>query len=225
MARRLRDERSRRGLTQAAAGVTIGVAQSTYAGWEAGRATPSSDHLAAVAAFLDIPVEQVRLESSDPLVVDVGGWGPLGQLIGRRREELQLTREALAHLIGVSVPTLGAWELGYRIPRAHQLKKLGDAIHTSVEELEAALPAGNQPSSGRLAGLIHRRRLALGLRLRDVAARADLNTSTLNRWTRGESTPEPASLERLAIALELPATVVLQEVERDRASAVDLVGR
>src|SRR5262245_57263872 len=60
LARKLREERSQRGITQAAAADLLGVAQPTYAGWEIGRAAPLERYYHPVADFLGMSVEEVE---------------------------------------------------------------------------------------------------------------------------------------------------------------------
>jgi transcriptional regulator with XRE-family HTH domain len=109
IARRLRDERSARGISQAEAGKQLGVAQATYAGWEIGRAVPDSRFLRAIADFLDLTVAETSQLVSVPVRVDVTHLSAFGRLLGQRREELQLTREDLAERVGVMPRTVRAW--------------------------------------------------------------------------------------------------------------------
>src|SRR5204862_768687 len=52
LARKLRDERAQRHITQAEAAELLGVAQPTYAGWEIGRAAPLERYLTVVADYV-----------------------------------------------------------------------------------------------------------------------------------------------------------------------------
>src|SRR5690554_4748361 len=56
LARTLRDERARRGLTQAAMAALLAAPQATYAGWETGRSTPSAQYTGAIAELLGLRV-------------------------------------------------------------------------------------------------------------------------------------------------------------------------
>jgi transcriptional regulator with XRE-family HTH domain len=206
LARSLRRERVQRGLSQAQAGKVLGLPQPTYAGWEIGRALPSSGHVSDLAEFLAVSVDEVTGLMATPFVVDTTHWPPLGQLVGARREALRLTRDELARLVGVAPGTVVAWELGYRTPRAPQLRELAEAIQVDPSVLEAALPQHEPLSS--LGELIRTQQHRLGLRLRDIADRARLDESTLSRWLHGRHEPELSSLMRLAQALELPFPVV-----------------
>ena len=51
----------------------------------------------------------------------------------RRRKSL--TQEQLGDLIGVSYMTVRRWELGKTSPKTEEIKKLAEALNTSVEYL------------------------------------------------------------------------------------------
>src|SRR5207248_564781 len=140
LARQLKHERRARGITQAAVGRIMDVALPTYAGWEAGRTTPSRHFFVAIAKFLDLSEAALADLCAVPLSVDTTGWPPLGKLIGTKREELRLTRTALAEALGASPSTIAAWELGYRVPRPHQQRKLADALKVDLGVLAHLMP-------------------------------------------------------------------------------------
>jgi transcriptional regulator with XRE-family HTH domain len=208
IARRLRDERSARGISQAEAGKQLGVAQATYAGWEIGRAVPDSRFLRAIADFLDLTVAETSQLVSVPVRVDVTHLSAFGRLLGRRREELQLTREDLAERVGVMPRTVRAWELGEKTPRDHDLVGLADALDVAVDTLAAALPR-RDPALTPLGRLIRTQQRRLGLSREDLAGRAGLDVTTISRWVHGRHEPEPAKLEQLAGALEVDVDTVL----------------
>lgn len=211
LAQRLREERAARGIAQELAARLLGVAQPTYAGWEVGRAGPAAQFIPSIAAFLGEPVGHVATLIDSPFVVDTSSLSAMGKVIGGRREALRLTREALAQLLGVSVVTITAWELGHRVPRPRQLARLASALKTSVEWLESALPKPDAHLSG-LGRLVRSRQLHLGLRQGDIADRAGIDRATMSRWVRGHHVPQAGGLQRLADVLEVP----LAELE-DRA--------
>ncbi len=117
LAQRLRNERTGRGLTQAAVVKVLGVPQATYAGWETGRSTPGAHLFGTIAEFLGVVESDVATLCASPFVVDTAGWPPFGQFVGARRQELRLSRAGLAEALGVSQSTVVSWELGYRVPR------------------------------------------------------------------------------------------------------------
>jgi transcriptional regulator with XRE-family HTH domain len=208
IARRLREERSARGISQAEAGKQLGVAQATYAGWEIGRAVPDSRFLRAIADFLDLTVAATSQLVSVPVRVDVTHLSAFGRLLGQRREELQLTRDDLAERVGVMPRTVRAWELGEKTPRDHDLVGLADALDVAVDELAAALPR-RDPALTPLGRLIRTQQRRLGLSREDLAGRAGLDVTTISRWVHGRHEPEPAKLEQLAGALEVDVDIVL----------------
>jgi transcriptional regulator with XRE-family HTH domain len=202
LAQRLRQERAGRGSTQAEVVQILGVPQATYAGWETGRTTPGANLQGRVAEFLGITERDVATLCSSPFVVDTAGWPPFGQFMGSRRQELRLTRAALAEAVGVSQGTIVAWEHGNRAPGATQLPKLAAALSVDVASLVAALPRRGAASS--LGELILSRQRELGLRATDLAALTGTTEATVSRWVNGHSRPALRNLRRLAEALKLP---------------------
>jgi transcriptional regulator with XRE-family HTH domain len=206
LARRLRDERHARGLSQAAAVQLLDVGQATYASWETGRCAPGEAHHGAIAAFLGITADAVSAMCEVPFTVDVSTWPPLGQIVGRQREQRQLRRSDLAELIGVATSTIAAWELGSRVPAADHLRRLAAALDLELAVLAASLPQRDDRSP--LGELIVARRRELGIRSADVARRAGTSETVISRWVNGRHRPAAASLRRLAHALELPFSTV-----------------
>ena len=51
------------------------------------------------------------------------------------REQLGLSQEELANIIGVRQSTVGMWENGFNKPRHSTLLKLAEALKVSVDEL------------------------------------------------------------------------------------------
>ena len=208
LARRLRSEREARGITQAGVVRILGVPQATYAGWETGRSTPGTSLFQRLAAFLGIPERDVETLCASPFVVDFATWPPFGQFVGARRQELRLTRAALADVLGVAQSTVVSWELGYRVPAAEQLTRLADALSVGTGSLAAALPRRLSPTS--LGDLIRSRQRELGLRAADVADLVGTTEATMSRWVNGHSRPGPRNLKRLAEALRMPHAQILE---------------
>lgn len=208
LARRLRNERDGRRMTQAAAVADLGVPQATYAGWETGRSTPSSEMFPRLARFLGVAVSDVATLCASPFIVDHAGWPAFGQFVGARRQELRLTRAELAASLAVSHGTVAAWELGYRVPGAEQLSKLARVLGVETSSLAAALP--RRFASSSLGDLILSRQRELGLRSVDLARSMGTTEATVSRWVHGHSRPVQRNLERLANALGVPYHAVLE---------------
>ena len=208
LARRLRDERDARGITQAAAVKILDLPQATYAGWETGRSTPGVPFFASLATFLGITEFDVATLCATPFVVDTSGWPPFGQFVGARRQELRLSRSDLAEALGVSQSTVVSWELGYRIPASIQLTELAKALSVDTASLAAALP--RRPARTPLGELILARQRELGLRSVDLARLTGTTEATISRWVQGRSRPVPKNLERLAEVLGTPYQEVVE---------------
>ncbi|MEQ1786434.1 MAG: helix-turn-helix transcriptional regulator [Acidimicrobiales bacterium] len=214
LARRLRNERDGRRLTQAEASLILEVPQATYAAWETGRTTPSSPLFASLASFLGIAARDIATLCSGPFVVDTTGWPPFGQFVGARRQELRLDRTDLATAVGVAVGTVVAWELGYRSPGPKQLPRLAQALQVEIESLVTALPHADAPTP--LGELVATRQRELGLHAGEVAERVGTTDATMSRWVHGHTRPGPANLERLAEVLDLRVSVLATALEESR---------
>lgn len=208
LARRLRAERHARGLTQAAVVQLLAVPQATYAAWETGRTNPGVDWFARLAEFLGIAEDEIAALCASPFVVDYAGWPPFGQLVGARRQELRLSRAALAEALRVSQSTVVSWELGYRVPGPRQLGQMAELLSVGMASLVAALP--RRRATTVLGELILARQRALGLRSGDVARLVGTTEATVSRWVRGHSRPVPKNLERLAEVLDVPYARVIE---------------
>lgn len=211
LARTLRDERARRGLTQAAMAALLAAPQATYAGWETGRSTPSAQYTGAIAELLGLRVEAVEELSDASFDVDYDRWPPFGRLLGERRQALRLTRSAVAEALGVSTRTVANWELGHRRPARTQLVALAEVIGVSVADLIDRLPRPR--SHTRLGELIASRQLELGLRSSDVARIVGTTEPTVSRWINGRSRPSQGNIERLALALRVPLPRIVNALE------------
>ena len=53
----------------------------------------------------------------------------------KSRERLNITRNEMAHILGVTVQTYGAYENGKREPSLEKLRKIAAALHVSIDEL------------------------------------------------------------------------------------------
>jgi transcriptional regulator with XRE-family HTH domain len=210
LARRLRHERELRGMTQAEAVRVLGVPQATYAGWETGRTTPGPNVFVPLAAFLGVVERDIATLCSQPFVVDTTGWPAFGQFVGARRQELRMSRGDLAERLGVSVRTVASWELGYRAPASAQLVRIAEAIEVDTASLAAALP--RQRVASALGHLMLTRQRELGLRSADIARLAGTTEATVSRWVNGRSRPAPQNLRRLAEALKIPHSRLVDAV-------------
>jgi len=202
LARRLRQERHSRGITQAEAIRILDVPQATYAGWETGRTTPGAYLFGSLAEFLGVAQQDVATLCSTPFIVDTTGWPPFGQFLGARRQELRLTRGQLATSVGVSQGTVVAWEHGHRVPGPTQLPRIAAVLSVEVGSLASAMP--RRSAATTLGELILSRQRQLGLRSADVAVLTGTTEATVSRWVNGRSRPAVRNLRRLSAALKVP---------------------
>lgn len=69
----------------------------------------------------------------------------VGRLIARRREDLGLSRKALAEITGLSYPYIAQIETGYRMPSSRHHGPLARALGLSLDELFGASGTGDGP--------------------------------------------------------------------------------
>ena len=115
-----------------------------------------------------------------------------------------LTQHELARLVGVAGgERVSRWELGTSRPRPEILLRVASVLKVRSTDL-----LGSSADLLDLRGL----RVAAGLSMRDLAARAHVSKTTLGRWESGglDQTPSRAALALLA----LPLGVAVDEVER-----------
>jgi transcriptional regulator with XRE-family HTH domain len=201
------------GLSQARAADVIGVAQPTLAGWEIGRARPGRDIAAALAGFLDEPLDTIEAMLRQPLSVDMANWPLFGRILGERRLSLQIDRAELADRMHVSARTVASWELGDKVPNNSHLARLAEILDVAPTVLVSALPERLPPSE--LGRIIYRRQRLLGLERDDIALACAVSPLTVGRWIWRRSVPIDANVEQLAACLELDVRIIRTAIEVD----------
>lgn len=75
-----------------------------------------------------------------------------GELIAAARETMGYTQEKLAGLLGISRQRLQHWEAGAAMPRPAEMRKLGDELDLTIDEITAGqhLPAKPSPAQQSL---------------------------------------------------------------------------
>ena len=152
------------------------------------------------AEFLGVAEQDLRTLCSTPFVVESSG-SPTWACVGSRRQELRLTRSALAEAIGVTQGTIVAWALGHRVPGSTQLPELAGAIGGGPVPRGGSSPPRCWSSVGEL---ILARQRQLGLRAADVAGLDRHDEATVSRWVNGRSQPALRNLRRLVDVLKVP---------------------
>lgn len=145
----------------------------------------------------------------------------LGRTLRDLREARGLSLAQAALRGSLSKSALAHWESGRRTPPALALARLLDALApppgARARLLAAADPSGarivlaDAPLGGPVAlgDVLRAMRLRRGLSQTDLSRAIDRSQSTLARWERGESEPDPASLHAVLFALSASADEVV----------------
>ena len=70
----------------------------------------------------------------------------LGSRLGRLRRETELSLADVAERVGVSVPSVWAWEKGKSSPRKHRIPALAEALQVAEKELLVSEHEGELPA-------------------------------------------------------------------------------
>jgi transcriptional regulator with XRE-family HTH domain len=131
--KRLTSLRKARGLTSLEVGSAVGVSRVCVWKWETGHMYPSSHNLQGLADTLQISISQLvcgyeaHLEEASPL--------SFGERLVQIRRACRLSPDELARKTHVTRMCIWKWENGRSHPRPPQLKRLADALSTSVSML------------------------------------------------------------------------------------------
>ena len=159
-----------------------------------------------------------------------------GQVLRRRREELEFSREELAALTKISERTLAYYEKDERSPDLDALIRIADALGTSASELlsesedrdelaatyelensvnpHAILP--EESSKGiwdKLGERIRSLRNAMGLSPDALASKSELSLDVVSDYEKGRRQPEASVLLKIAEALDTTGAYLLGEVD------------
>ncbi len=110
----------------------------------------------------------------------------IGEMIRKRRLDLNLSQVGAAGIIGGNEMTVVNWEKGHSSPRIHHMAKVTEFLGFNPFDNGATL-------SQRLVN--HRQ--ALGMTQKEFSCQIEVNQSTLAHWERGEREPESLFLARL----------------------------
>jgi transcriptional regulator with XRE-family HTH domain len=108
-----------------------------------------------------------------------------------------LTDAALARALEVSESTIRAWERGGSSPTAHNLMRLAQVLHLTVDDLTVT-------GAPTLAAV----RVQRGLHQVDVATRLGVSITTYARWERGDRRMREDAVGDVARVLEISPDLV-----------------
>lgn len=96
---RLKELRKEKNLTQAKVAEALGITQQSYARWESGKVTPTSEKLAQIAKFYGVTTDYLLGEQTDE--VDLSNVELLFRMTsdGMTKEEQEVFKEELIEFI------------------------------------------------------------------------------------------------------------------------------
>jgi DNA-binding XRE family transcriptional regulator len=172
----LRKRRLDLGLHQGQAAQRVGAHPQTYRHWEKNQTAPMLECRPGIIRFLGY----------DPRPEPEG----IGGRLAWRRTALGLSRQAVAHRLGVDAGTIKRWERGWREPRGRWLLKVLRFL-------------GQEPIEPRsVAEQLRRRRDELCLLQGEMAATIGVHERTYQRWETGKREPRADLWPRVEAVLQ-----------------------
>ena len=127
--RRVRGKRS-----QAEVAKTLAISVNTLSAYEKNRSLPSIEIFKKICQIFNLSADTL-LEIEDISETPSNGGMMLGYKLANLREQLDLTQEKMAALLGVSVSTWSKYETGNRTPPLNRLKKICKNCKVSADYL------------------------------------------------------------------------------------------
>ena len=156
---------------------------------------------------------RLPFDVSPERVAEQARFVKLGQDIKKRRKRLGLTQPELAERLGVSISTVVAWERGGK-PSAAKLEDIATWLTDEIPESAAGIPEQQQIGKD-----LKRRRLALGISIREVSRQLCVDPGTVRDWEAGRFMPRRENAIRIAEWLAQPTP------KSSRAAIEDVVRR
>lgn len=125
---------------------------------------------------------------------------PFGEKLRYLRRQRGWSQSELGQLIGVRQEFISRYEVGERLPCEDNVSKLAWALDVPENELARYLPP-KSPSPTTLGKSIRTRLKRRGWTAAHLARKAGLSASAVTGLIRGEGTPRPLTLEKIACAL------------------------
>lgn len=143
-AEQIKEGRDKRQITQAELAAEIGVSMRTIGSWERGDSVPRNK----VPALM----EALSLEPAGEYQWDVQAVrSRVGQLAKQRREELGLSREAMAERAGLRSPqTVQNFEFARSMPHTSTLRSFEQTLEWKVGSIDDALESGRRAGDLRM---------------------------------------------------------------------------
>lgn len=143
-AEEIRAGRERRRLTQAELAAEIGVSLRTVGSWENGESVPRNRTAALIEALGLEPKQEYQWSQQEVRA-------RIGQLAKQRREELGLSREAMAERAGLKSPqTVQNFEFARSMPHTSTLRSFESTLEWKVGSIDDALESGRRAGDLRM---------------------------------------------------------------------------
>ena len=202
---KLKEIRERLNITQTKLAKLLGVSIASVRNWEAGEATPRQKNVERIKELEQTPEESIKeevgVEESDEF-----DTSRLAEL----KNELNLTREQLAELLGVTANTVWNWETGRTTPFPENRKKIRELEQNPPDDIpEPTKRPGREFDGSRLTEFKKKH----DLKQSELATLLDVSNATVWSWQTGRTTPTKKNIEKVEAAEEMSAEEVQQKLE------------
>ena len=124
----------------------------------------------------------------------------MGEQIRTMRQIRGLTQKELGERLGISPVGIAQWENGLRTPKIETLKKIAEALDSSVDVFLPAM--GIVESLGNRIRTVRKRQ---GMSAAELGEKLGMSGSLVGRYERDEENPKPSTIQRFADALGVDA--------------------
>ncbi|MED0676948.1 helix-turn-helix domain-containing protein [Aneurinibacillus thermoaerophilus] len=148
---RLKELRSKKGITQEQLAAHLDIPESTIRRYESVEdSLPRRERLDKIADFFGVSIDYLLGRTDDVLLPSAPSNSGLGERIKYLREKRGWTQSQAAEKLGVSSQVISNYERDYRSPDADTLKKLAELYNTTTDYLTGLIddpsPRVNNPT-------------------------------------------------------------------------------
>ena len=228
----LRGIRERKGINRKELSNLLGLSYQTVLNWEAGVSKPAATEVGKIATTLDTTVCKLLnvkpsqfkfVVSEEEMAIDT-----LAERIKVARMKKGMSKNSLASLLNVAVPSIVSWEAGRTTPNIDMVIKLANALSTPIEFLlegemndkNFKLPTREElvANSAKFAKRLKEVRLEHGLTQDQLAKAIKSSNIVVYKWEKGMSLPMQDSLLNLLKFFNLSFDEFLSSTEDKETS-------
>ena len=206
---KIRDARSKAGLTQQQLADKIGVRHNSISSWENGVNSISIENLQKIADALGVPVAEFLDEELTTMTT--------GENIRNARKNAQLTQKALGELCGIAEPTIRRYESDKLHPKIQTLQKIADALGVPITEF-----LNEELTSMTTGERIRKARLRADMTQEQLAALLGVDRATISKYESGIIDPPTSQMNRIADLLSMDSAAADCEAS-DRERLIGLL--